>query len=248
LLDAGFIRDVAYPHWVANVVMVRKKNYKWWMGTYFTDLNKCCPKDDFSLTRMDKIIDSTTGCEMIALLDYFSGYHQIWLYKEDEAKTSFITPFGTYSYLRMPEGLCNAGPTFSRMTKAALKDQVGRNVLSYVDDIVVPTKKRDAYISNLAKTFVNMCKVRLKLNVEKCIFRITRGKVLECLVSTKGIEANPDKIRAITQMQPPQSRKGVQKLTGHIASLNQFIAKLAEHSLPFFTILRGFAKVDWGPK
>jgi hypothetical protein len=210
----------------------------------FTYLNKCCPKDDFPLARIDKIIDSAVGCEMIVLLDCFFGYHQIWLRKEDEEKTSFITPFGTYCYLRIPEGLCNTAPTFCRMMKAAIKDQVGRNVLSYVDDRVVAGRKKDAYISDLAEIFTNMHEARLKRNPEKCIFEITLGKVLGCLASTKGIEVNPDKIKVITQMHPPQSRKDVQKLTCRIASLNRFIAKLAERSLPFFAILRGSAKVD----
>jgi hypothetical protein len=102
LLDVGFIREVVYPQWLANVVMVWKKNGKWWMCTDFTDLNKCCPKDDFLLTRIDKIVDSATGCEMMVLLDCFSGYHQIWLHKEDEEKISFNTPFDTFCYLRMP--------------------------------------------------------------------------------------------------------------------------------------------------
>jgi hypothetical protein len=75
LLDMGFIREVTYPQWLENVVMVRKKNGKWRMCTNFTDLNKCCPKDDFPLARIDKIIDSAVGCEMMALLDSFSGYH-----------------------------------------------------------------------------------------------------------------------------------------------------------------------------
>jgi hypothetical protein len=142
LLDAGFIREAIYPEWLANVIMVRKKNGKWRMCTDFTDLNKCCPKDDFPLTRIDKIIDFTAGCEMMALLDCFFGYHQIWLCKEDEEKTSFITPFGTFCYLRMPKGLRNVRPTFFTMMKAVLKDQVRRNVLSYVDDIVLPAKRR----------------------------------------------------------------------------------------------------------
>jgi hypothetical protein len=86
------------------------------------------------------------------------------------------------------------------MMKAALKDQVGRNVLSYVDDIFVVSKKRENYITNLAETFENMRESRLKLNPEKCVFGITKGKVIGCLVSTKGIKANPDKIKAITQM------------------------------------------------
>jgi hypothetical protein len=124
LLDAGFIREVHYPSWLVNVVMVKKKNGKWRMCTNFTDLNKCCPKDDFPLTRMDKVVDSAVGCETMALLDCFLGYHQIWLRKEDEEKTSFITPFSTYSYLRMPEGLKNAGPMFYRMMKAILKEQM----------------------------------------------------------------------------------------------------------------------------
>jgi hypothetical protein len=224
--------------------MVRKKNGKWQMCTEFTNLNKCCPKDDFPLTRIDKIVDSTVGCEMMALLNCFSGYHQIWLCKEDEEKTSFITPFDTFCYLRMPKGLHNAESTFCRMTKVALKDQVGRNVLSYVNDIVVASRKKETYISDLAEIFATMREASFKLNPEKCIFRITKEKVIGCLVSTKGIEANPDKIRALIQMQPPQNRKDVQKLTGRIASLYRFVLKLVERSLPFFTVLRGSGKVD----
>jgi hypothetical protein len=167
-----------------------------------TDLNNCYPKDDFLLARIDKIVYSTVWCEMMVLLDCFSGYHQMWLRKEDEEKTSLITPFDTFCYLRMPEGLHNAGPTFCRMTKATLKNQVGRNILSYVDDIVVASRKKETYIPNLAETFANMHEARLKLNPGKCIFRITKGKVFDFLVSTKGIEANPDKIRALIQMQP----------------------------------------------
>jgi hypothetical protein len=101
--------------------------------------------------------------------------------------------------MRMSEGLRNAGSTICRMTKAALKDQVGRNVLSYVDDILVASKKRASYISDLTETFVNMCEAKLKLNPEKCVFGVTQGKVLGCLVSTKGIEASPDKIKEILQ-------------------------------------------------
>jgi hypothetical protein len=137
--------------------------------------------------RIDKIINFATGCEMMALLDCFSGYHQIWLHKEGEEKTSFITPFGTFCYLIMPEGLRNIGPTFCRMMKSALKDQVDRDILSYVDDIFIANKKKETYISDLAETFANMREAMLKLNLEKCIFGIIKGKFLGWLVSTKGI-------------------------------------------------------------
>jgi transcription elongation factor len=95
------------------------------------------------------------------------------------------------------------------MTKVALMDQVGRNILSYINNIIVTSKKKESYISNLTETFTNMHEANLKLNPEKCVFSVTRGKVLGCLVSTKGIEASSNKIRAILQMQPPQTRKEV---------------------------------------
>jgi hypothetical protein len=139
----------------------------------------------------------------------------------------------------MPEGLRNTEPTFYKMMKAALKDWVGRNVLSYDYEIVIANRKKETYISDLAETFSNMRKARLMLNPDKCIFGITKGKVIDYLISTKGIEAKPDKIRALIQMQPPQRRKDVQNLIGRITSLNQFISKLAECSLPFFRCAEG---------
>jgi hypothetical protein len=246
LLDSGLIRGVRYLQWLANIVMVHKKNRKWRVSIGFTNLNKCCPKDSFPLTRIVQIVDSAASCDIMAMLGCFSGYHQIWLRREDEEKTSFITPFGTYCYMRMPKGLRNACLTFCRMMNAALKDQVGRNVFSYVDDIVVASKKKASYTSGLIETFTNMREAKLKLNLEKCVFGVTQGKVLVCLMSTKGIEASPDKINAIIQMQPPQTRKEVQKLEGHIAALNRFIAKLTERNLLFFSVLRGSSKVEWG--
>jgi hypothetical protein len=172
------------------------------MHTYFTDLKKYCSKDDFPLSRIDKVVDSAARCETMALLDCFSWYHQIRPWKEDEEKRSFITPFGTYCYLRTLEGLKNASPTFYRMTKAILKDQMQRNIFAYVDDIMVASKKKATKIQDLVETFANMRRAQLKLNPEKCVFGVRRGKVLGCLVPVKGIEANPDKINTIVHMKP----------------------------------------------
>jgi hypothetical protein len=143
-------------------------------------------------------------------------------------KTSFITPFDTFCYLRMLEGLKNADSTFCRMMKAILKDQMYRNVFACADDIVVPSKKKATQIDDLAETFKNMRGAQLKLNSEKCVFGLQKGKVLGCLVLIKGIKANPDKISAIVHMKPLQVRKEVQRLTGRITVLNRFMSKLAE--------------------
>ena len=137
LLDAGIIREVQYPEWLANVVMVPKKNGKWRMCIDFTILNKACPKEEYPLPRIDMFVNVAAGSEMLSMLDCFSGYHQIFMHKSDEEKTSFTTPFGTYCYVRMPEGLRNAGCTFNRMIKIILGDQLDKNISAYVDDVVV---------------------------------------------------------------------------------------------------------------
>jgi hypothetical protein len=215
----------------------------------FTDLNKACPKDEFPLPRIDSLVDAAATSELMSLLDCYSGYHQIWLKKDeiwmkkdDEPKTSFITLSGTYCYLRMPKGLKNAGGSFSRMTVKVLHSQIGRNMLTYVDDIIVKSTKQENHVADLQETFANFRQAGLKLNLEKCVFGVKKGKFLGCLVSTKGIEANPRKIEAILRMEPPNSRKGAHRLAGRLASLNIFISRSAERNLPFFEVLKS-AKV-----
>jgi hypothetical protein len=115
LQDAKVIREILYLVWLSNIVLVKKKNGKWRMSVDFTELIKACKKDDFPLERVDKIVDDVANSEILLLLDMFSGYHQIRVRREDEEKTSFITPFRTFCFVRMPEGLKNAGCRFSRM-------------------------------------------------------------------------------------------------------------------------------------
>jgi hypothetical protein len=112
LLAAGFIMEVFYPDWLSNPVLVLKKNNTWRMCIDYTSLNKACPKDTFVLPRIDQVIDSTAGCDLLSFLDAYSGYHQISLFQPDQIKTSFITPYGAYCYVTMPFGLKNAGATY----------------------------------------------------------------------------------------------------------------------------------------
>ena len=136
----------------------------------FTYLNKACPKDNFPLPRIDTLVDQAAGSKMLSFLDCFSSYHQIWMRQEDEEFTSFITPFGTYCFVRMGEGLCNAGTTFVRMTSTMLHDQIGKNLLTYVDDIVVKSKKKRGSYQRSTRNILKPPGANLKLNPEKCTF------------------------------------------------------------------------------
>jgi hypothetical protein len=114
------------------------------------------------------------------------------------------------------------------MTKAILMEQMERNIFAYIDDIVVTSRENETKLQDLAETLANMQRAQVKLNPEKCVFGVSRGKVLSCLVSVKGIEANPDKINAIVHMKPSGSENEVQRLTGKIVALNLFMEKIAE--------------------
>ena len=112
LMGAGFIREVYYPDWLANVVMVKKANGKWRMCVDFTDLNKACPKDSYPLPRIDQLVDSTAGHKLLSFMDAFSGYNQIRMDGANQEKTSFVTSQGLFCYKVMPFGLKNAGATY----------------------------------------------------------------------------------------------------------------------------------------
>ncbi|XP_048605779.1 uncharacterized protein LOC125583196 [Brassica napus] len=142
LLDAGFITEVRYPEWLANPVVVKKKNGKWRICVDFTNLNKACPKDSYPLPHIDRLVESTAGNELLTFMDAFSGYNQILMHPDDREKTAFITDRGTYCYKVMPFGLKNAGATYQRLVNRMFVDQLGKTMEVYIDDMLVKSLKR----------------------------------------------------------------------------------------------------------
>lgn len=115
----------------------------------FTDLNKAYPKDSFPMTHMDKLIDATAGHELLSFLDAYSGYNQIMMAEEDQEKTTFITHQGTYCYKVMPFGIKNAGATYQRLVTTTLKEQLGKTIEVYIDDMLVKSSKKEDHLDHL---------------------------------------------------------------------------------------------------
>jgi dsDNA-binding SOS-regulon protein len=214
----------------------------------YIDLNKHCPKDPFGLPQIDQVINSTAGCDLLCFLGCYSGYHQISIKEEDQEKTAFITPFGAYCYMTMSFGLKNAGATYQRAIQACLKRQLNKNIEAYVDDVVVKTRNSYTLIADLEETFASLREYRWKLNLNKCVFGVPSGKLLGFIISHCGIEANPEKISAITSLKAPTCIKDLHKLTGCMAALNRFISKLGERRLLFFKLLKHQEKFAWTPE
>jgi hypothetical protein len=194
LLKARIIRPVDYPSCLANPILVEKTDGSWCMCINYTSLNKACPKDEYPLPRICQIIDSTTSCELLSFLDAYSGYHQISLTIDDEEKTVFITPFGIFCYTKMAFGLKNGGATYQKCIHIILEPQIRRNIETYIDGVVVKSKKYGDLLDDLKETFDNLHKYKMMINPKKCMFGISSVKLLDYIVSSWGIDANPKKV------------------------------------------------------
>jgi hypothetical protein len=245
LLDTGFIKELYHPDCLTNPILVPKKNKDWRICVDYTDLNKSCKKDPFRFPWIDEVVDSTTGCNLLSFLDCYSGYHQIPHKEEDQIKTSFITLFGVFCYTTMPFRLKGACATYQWGIQRCLHSQLGRNTQAYIDDMVIKTWEDKGLISDLAETFDNLIKFKLKLNPEKCTFGVSSGKLLRYMVSHRDIDANLEKVLATTKMKPPESLHDVQKLTGCMAALSRFISRLGVRGLHFFKLLKKQDKFQW---
>jgi hypothetical protein len=171
----------------------------------YTDLNKHYAKDPFGLPRIDKVVDSTAGCELLFFLDCYSSYHQIVLNKDDQIKTSFITPFDAYYSTTMSFGLKNAGATYQHVIQQCLADEIKDDLVeAYVNDVVVKTREAHTQINNLQRTFMALNKYQWNLNPKKCLFGVPSGILLGNIISHDGILPNPTKAKDVLDMQPPK--------------------------------------------
>ncbi|KAK0596932.1 hypothetical protein LWI29_020323 [Acer saccharum] len=245
LLKAGFIRESCYPEWIANVVMVTKANGKWRMCVDYTDLNRACPKDSFPLPKIDQLIDSTAGNKLLSFMDAFSGYNQIMIHPANQDKTSFIIRQGLYCYKVMPFGLKNVGTTYQRLVNKLFKPLIGRSMEVYIDDMITKSQITHQHPEDLRQTFQVIRENQMRLNPTKCAFGVVAGKFLGFMMHERGIEANPEKIKAIMDLESPSTLQQAQGLTGRIAALNRFISRSINKCLPFFKIIKQGRNMKW---
>ena len=225
--------------------MVKKVNKKWIMCIDFTDLNDAFPKDCYPLPRIDTLIDATAGHGMLSFIDGFNGCNQIKMHKDDTSNVSFITDLCIFCYLIMAFGLKNAGATYQILVNKMFKHLIGKTMKIYVDAMLVKSLNKADHIKILNEAFEVLRHHKMLLNPAKCAFGVGSGNVLGLMDSKLCIKANPDKIRAILDMEALTSLKDVQKLTGRLAALGRFISKSGEKCLPFFKAIKKVKEFIW---
>ena len=244
-LSVGFLSVVEYPEWLANVVHVPKKDGKVRVCVDFCDLNKASPKYDFPLPYIDMLVDNTARHPMLSFMDGFSWYNQILMDLEDMEKTSSISEWGTYCYRVMPFGLKNAGVTYQRVATTLFHDMMHKDVEVYVDDIIVKSRDRADHLAVLQRFFERIRQFILRLNPKKGTFGVTSGKLLGHIVSERGIEVDPKKIKAILDMPTPMTEKEIRGFLGRLQYINRFIARLTDICELIFRLLRKNQLMVW---
>src|SRR3989442_1253439 len=244
-LEAGFLEVGHYPEWLANIVPVPKKDGRVRMCVDYRDLNKASPKDDFPLPHIDVLIDSAAGMGCYSIMHGFSGYNQIKMAVEDREKTAFITEFGTFCYKVMPFGLKNAGAMYQRMATTLFHDMIHKDLEVYIDDMVIMTNTPEEHVAALDRLMESIIKYNLRMNPNKCEFGVSSGKLLGFVVGPKGIEIDPDKIKAIQDIKPPETEKQVRSFIGKIQYISRFISKLSITCEPIFRLLKKNQPTEW---
>ena len=185
-------------------------------------------KENYPLPKMDHILQRVVGASRISLLDGFSGFNQILVHPDDQEKTAFTTPWGTFKYVKIPFGLKNAGETFQRAMDIAFAKEIHDFLVIYLDDLTVFSKSDQQHLDHLRQVFLTCKKYGISLNSKKSLFGLEEGKLLGHIISRDGIKIDPDRIQAILQIPHPRSIRELQAFLGKINFLRRFISNLAE--------------------
>ncbi|RZB65128.1 Vacuolar-processing enzyme [Glycine soja] len=263
LLQARIIYPNFDSQWVSPVQVIPKKtgltvikNEKdehiptrvqnsWRVCIDYRRLNQVTRKDHFPLPFIDQMLERLAGKSHYCFLDGFSGYLQIHIALEDQEKTTFTYPFGTFAYRRMPFGLCNAPGTFQRCMLSIFSDFLETCIEVFLDDFTVYGSSFDACLDSLDRVLNRCIETNLVLNFEKCHFMVEQGIVLGHIISNRGIEVDPAKIDVISQLPYPSWVREVRSFLGHAGFYRRFIKNFSKVTLPLSNLLQKEVEFDF---
>jgi hypothetical protein len=194
---------------------------------------------------MDHILQRVVGSSRISLLDGFSGYNQVLVHPDDQDKTSFTTPWGTFMYVKIPFGLMNAGATFQRVMDIAFVEESGKFIVVYLDDVTLFSRSNDEHLRHLRRVFDKCRRFGISLNPKKSLFGLEEGKLLGHIISKNRIKIDHNRIQAIQKLEHPRNLKELQSFIGRINFLRRFIPNLAELLRNIKNMLKKDVKIKW---
>eukprot|EP00253_Pinus_taeda_P016514 PITA_16514 len=245
LLDAKIIVPLRYSKWIANLVVVRKKNGEIKLCVDFRNLNKCSKKDNYPLPKMEHLLQKVLGARVMSFLDEFSGYNQIVVHLEYQEKIAFTTPWGTFMYSKMPFGLMNVGATFQRAMDIEFVGDKDKFVLIYLDDITTFSSSHKDHLHHLKKMFLKCRQFGVSVNPKKSQFSLEEGKLLGHIFSAEGVNINPTIVQAIQTLSIPRSKMDIQSFLGKINFVRRFIPNFVELVKHITSMLKKGSEIKW---
>ena len=263
LLDVGVIYPIADSKWVSPTQVVPKKSgvtvvanenneliptrvtSGWRVCIDYRKLNAGTRKDHFPLPFVDQMLERVAGHEFYCFLDGYSGYNQIEIALEDQEKTTFTCPFGTFVFRKMPFGLCNAPGTFQRCMMGIFSDMIEIILEIFMDDFSVFGDSFENCLENLRKVLERCQEKNLVLNWEKCHFMVTQGIVLGHIVSKDGIEVDKAKVELISNLPTPKCVRDIRSFLGHAGFYRRFIKDFSAIARPLCTLLSKDVPFTW---
>jgi hypothetical protein len=245
LLNAKIIIPLRYSKWIANLVIVRKKNGKVRLCVDFRNLNRCSKKDNSPLPKMEHLLQRISGANFMFFLDGFSSYNQISVHPDDQEKTTFTTPWGTFIYAKMPFGLMNVGATFQREMDIDFMGEKDKFVLIYLDDITVYSSSHEEHLKHLKRVFLKCRQFEISLNPKKSQFSLRKGKLLGHIVSAEGVNIDPAWVEAIQRLSLPRSKKDIQSLLGKINFVRRFVPNFVELVKHITCMMKKGSEIKW---
>ena len=230
--DSGWVSPVQVVPKNGGTTVIRTENNTllpsrtvtaWKICIDYQKLNKATQKDHFPLSFLDQMLDRLARHEYYFFLDGYSGYNQIAIAPEDQEKTTFTCPYGTFAFRRMPFGLCNAPGTFQHCMMTIFSDMVEKTIEVFLDDFSILGSSFDNFLENLRSVLIRCEETNLVLNWEKFHFIVQEGIVLGHRISVREIEVDRAKIEAIEKLPPPSSVKGIRSFLGHAGFYRRFI-------------------------
>lgn len=262
-LDAGIIYPISDSKWVSPTQTVPKKAgitvvetesgeklttrpvTSWRVCIDYRKLNDATSKDHFPLPFIDQIVEKLSGQKFYCFLDGYSGYNQIPIHPDDQAKTTFTCPYGTFAFRRMPFGLCNAPATFQRCMMSIFSDMVGESVEIFMDDFSIFGQSFESCLGQLESVLKRCTETNLVLSWEKSHFMVREGIVLGHVVSEKGFEVDRAKVQIISTLPPPTNIKAVRSFLVHAGFYRRFIKDFSAISKPLCNLLSKEARFDF---
>ena len=248
MLDKGVIEE-SYSAWASPVVLVKKKDGSLRFCVDYRRLNDITVKDSFPLPRIDATLDSLGGAEWFTTLDLLSGYWQVALSKDAQAKSAFCTPYGLFQWTRMPFGLCNAPATFERLMETVLRGLHWESCLVYLDDVIIFGKTEEQLLQRMDTVFSRLTNAGLKLKPSKC--RLFRREVayLGHIISSAGVRVDPAKITTIMEWPTPKTVRDVRSFAGLASYYRRFVRDFATIAAPLHALGGGDMRhLRWTPE